>query len=461
MGNCSLCGGTLRPDDSYCPQCGTPTSPSAFIRTAADHPAQPARRGGNRALFAAGAVALVAVGVCAGVLLTHGGTGRSVAGIGHVPPSARSAEAASSSPSSSPTPTPSASSATTPSPTPTQDFATIYAHQRSGVVRIEVLGCSDAGVGTGFLLSPTLVATVDHVVAGSVVVSLNDQGQLATGQVIGTDPVHDLALVRASEPLIGYHFHFAATDPRVGDLVGAIGFPIGGPITLTQGGVSGLHRTITVDGQRRTGMVETDAAVNPGNSGGPLLDNTGAVIGLVDALDTQANGIAYAVPASQAAPAMQSWQQAPQPQAPARCQNPLGPRQTTQTLPSIPGLRAAASAGIAQALETYFNGINTGDYATAYAVFSPTMRSQFSLQSFANGDSTSYDFDQTVLDARQHGPYAATVALAFTSLQAARKGPDGDVCDNWTLSYRMIEGTDGRWYIDGTSPYGSGSHTTC
>lgn len=457
--DCDQCGQPLRHDDSFCPHCGTATSPSAFIRATADHPAhQPARREGNRGLLAAAAVALLAIGAGAGVLLARGGTSRVVTGLGHLPP--RTAPAATSPSPASPTSS-SPPSAPAPSPTPTRDFATIYAHQRSGVVRIQVLGCSDAGVGTGFLLSPTLVATVDHVVAGSVVVSLGDQGQDATGRVIGTDPVHDLALVQASEPLIGYHFHFAVTDPRVGDLVGAIGFPIGGPITLTQGGVSGLHRAITVDGQRRAGMIETDAAVNPGNSGGPLLDSTGAVIGLVDALNIQANGIAYAVPASQAAPAMQSWQQAPQPQLPARCRNPLGPRQTTSTLPAIPGLRSMASAGITQAFETYFNGINTGDYAAAYSVFSPAMRNQFSLQSLADGDSTSYDFDQTVLDARQHGPYAATVALAFTSLQAARKGPDGDVCDNWTLSYRMIQGAGGRWYIDGTSAYGGSSHTTC
>jgi S1-C subfamily serine protease len=192
----------------------------------------------------------------------------------------------------------------------TIDFATIYAHEQSGVVRIETLSCSAAGIGTGFLLSPTLVATVNHVINQSVVVSLIDGTQRTTGTVIGSDPAQDLALVRASRPLTGFHFGFAAAPPSIGDQVAAIGFPIGDPITLTHGDVSGLDRHVTVNGLPvpLAGMIETDAAINPGNSGGPLLNQQGTVVGLIDALDTTANGIAYAVPSSQASAADKQWQ---------------------------------------------------------------------------------------------------------------------------------------------------------
>jgi hypothetical protein len=329
------------------------------------------------------------------------------------------------------------------------------------VVRIEVLGCSESGIGTGFLLSPTLVATVNHVIADALVVSLIDGDQRTTGRVIGVDPQRDLALVESSTPLAGYHFDFAGASPQIGDRVAAIGFPIGDPITMTQGGVSGLNRTVTVDGQTRGGLIETDAALNPGNSGGPLLAADGTVLGLVDAKNVDATGIAYAVPASQAQPLMLGWQQSPSPVAAGSCSNPLGPLQATTTLPTIPGLSSEASTGITTAFDAYFNGINSGDYRSAWQVLSPRLRAGSSLNSFAKGDSTSYDFDQVVLHARQVDGSTAKVAIQFTSLQTADKGPNGDTCDVWTLVYTMIDGGGGAWYIDATAPYRGTSHTSC
>jgi serine protease Do len=329
------------------------------------------------------------------------------------------------------------------------------------VVRIEVLGCADSGIGTGFLISPTLIATVDHVVTESVVISLIDGNQRTTGRVIGADPVHDLALVQADEPITGYHFRFAGTAPRVGDRVAAVGFPIGDPITLTQGGISGLDRNVTVDGERREGLIETDAPLNPGNSGGPLMSGDGSVVGLVDAGNLDANGIGYAVPYSQAEPAIRRWQAAPTAAAPASCETPLGPTQDTTSLPAIPGLTADASAGISTTFETYFNGINDGDYQAAWEVLSPRLRGGSSEAAFANGDATSYDFDQRVLAGRQVDVATAKVALQFTSIQAADKGPNGDTCDLWTLNYTMIAGAGGRWYIDHASPYHGRSHQAC
>jgi hypothetical protein len=187
----------------------------------------------------------------------------------------------------------------------------------------------------------------------------------------------------------------------------------------------------------------------------------GRVIGLVDALNVAANGIAYAVPATQAQPLMLAWERSPSAPAEASCNAPLGPPQATTTLPSIPGLTARASAGITSALETYFDGINTGHYRVAWNVLSPRLRAGSTLRSFADGDSTSYDFDQQVLAAHQITSTRGHVALEFTSLQASDKGPNGDTCDVWTLVYTMIEAPNGIWYIDATAPYQGISHTTC
>jgi serine protease Do len=209
------------------------------------------------------------------------------------------------------------------------------------VVRIETVSCDHDGVGSGFLLSPALVATVNHVTDQAAVISLVAGNQHTTGVVIGSDPTHDLALVRAERPLTGYRFGLAHTDPAVGSRVAAIGFPVGDPITLTQGGVSGLNRTITIENSQYTGLIETDAALNSGNSGGPLLSSDGTVAGVVDAVNTAAVGIGDAVPATQAAGEFDQWRANPQPQPAATCQNAAGRNQ--QASPTSPAATQPAS----------------------------------------------------------------------------------------------------------------------
>ncbi|MCU1657978.1 MAG: Trypsin-like peptidase protein [Pseudonocardiales bacterium] len=458
--DCGRCGGYASERDLFCPHCGTPVEslpPAGGPHGAPTEPphAGGAERGSARLpVLMAGLVAVIIVGATSGaVAVLHNGTVD-----GH--PVAVRGVRASIGPSVAATKTVTVS----PTAVPTMDFATIYTREQSGVVRIETLSCSDAGIGTGFLLSPTLIATVNHVVDQSVVVSLIDGAQRTTGTVIGSDPAHDLALVQANRPLTGFHFRFATSAPSIGDQVAAIGFPIGNPITLTHGDVSGLDRNITVNGTALTGMVETDTAINPGNSGGPLINQYGTVVGLIDALQTNANGIGYAVPANQASAAIQRWQQAPSPVPPAACPNPLGPSQAVPNVPTPPTgqITDAQAAGIVAAFNTYFGGINTGDYASAYAVLSPRLQGGASEQQFANGDATSYDSGLTVIAAQAVDATTVHVALAFTSLQTADKGPSGDTCDNWTLLYTMIQGADGSWLIDSTGPYnGMPEHTAC
>jgi hypothetical protein len=286
--------------------------------------------------------------------------------------------------------------------------------------------------------------------------------QRTTGAVIGIDPQQDLALVRTASPLRGYHFRLDSALPHVGDEVAAIGFPIGDPITFTRGNVSGLHRQISVDGESRSGMVETDAAVNPGNSGGPLMAADGSVVGLVDAKNMDASGIAYAVPATQAIPRIAEWRSQAS-LSTATCSNPLGPSQAGADVPEPPGIGRQDAAGIAAALTTYFGGIDAGHYAAAYRVISPRLRSAAGYQSFVSGDATSYDYNFHVLDVRRVSTTTVDVALAFVSLQRADKAPDnsGDTCDKWTIDYSMVEDAPGSWFIDGAEAYGPSLYTTC
>jgi S1-C subfamily serine protease len=197
----------------------------------------------------------------------------------------------------------------------------LVARVQSGVIRIEASGCGDSGIGTGFLIGKRSVATVDHVVDGARRIVLKSGGRVvAHGQVIGADPARDLALVRTDSSLDGYRFNLAPRDPRIGDEVAVLGFPLGLPLTLSRGTVSGLNRTIPIEEVKRRRLVQTDAAVNHGNSGGPLIDvSTGDVVGLVDLGTTEANGIAFAVSAKVAEPLLRAWDTAPQPAGVSSC----------------------------------------------------------------------------------------------------------------------------------------------
>jgi hypothetical protein len=140
--------------------------------------------------------------------------------------------------------------------------------------------------------------------------------------------------------------------------------------------------------------------------------------------------------------------------SPARCGNPIGPTQTGVDVPTPHQVSAAAAHGVAAAFDTYFGGINSGDYAAAYAVLSPQRQAAGSYAHFAAGDATSFDSDIHVLTASQPSPDVVMIGLQFTSLQRPDHAPNGrDSCDVWRLTYRMIRNPDNSWSIDATTAY--------
>jgi S1-C subfamily serine protease len=227
---------------------------------------------------------------------------------------------------------------------PADTLSALVARTQSGVVRIEAGACGSQSIGTGFLIGRRLVATVEHVVDGATSIVLKQSGRfVGTGVVIGEDLTRDVALIQASRALHGAILPMATRAPLLGETVAALGFPLGLPLTVTQGSVSGLLRRIPIDGLDRQDMVQTDAAVNPGNSGGPLLSiDSGDVVGLVDLGTSHANGIAFAVSAQVAGPLLQAWRAAPQPIPTASC----GSSGTTATSPqaSVPSPQPSLSA---------------------------------------------------------------------------------------------------------------------
>lgn len=158
------------------------------------------------------------------------------------------------------------------------------------------------GAGSGVIFAPDgYILTNSHVVdaARQVVVTLAD-GHDIKGEVIGQDPDSDVAVVRVSPPN-GTRLPAAKLGDSdkllAGQLVVAIGSPVGLQSTVTAGIVSALHRTLPgYGGQMIEDIIQTDAAVNPGNSGGPLVNSVGEVIGINVAVVQQAQGLSFAIP---------------------------------------------------------------------------------------------------------------------------------------------------------------------
>jgi S1-C subfamily serine protease len=155
------------------------------------------------------------------------------------------------------------------------------------------------GLGSGIVISPDgLVLTNSHVVGSSRQIRLRDiEGIITDARVLGVDPDTDLALLRADG---SRDLHYASLgnsqNLRRGQLVVAIGNPLGFESTVTAGVVSALGRSIrSVSGRTIEDVIQTDAALNPGNSGGPLVSSSAEVIGINTAIISGAQGICFAV----------------------------------------------------------------------------------------------------------------------------------------------------------------------
>jgi putative serine protease PepD len=201
----------------------------------------------------------------------------------------------------------------------------IYRQANAGVVDIKVRQSASAGTdqfggggngngsgqesqaeGSGFVIdSDGHVATNQHVVDGatSITVTFAD-GKTASAKVVGTDPSTDVAVIKVDAPKSELHpLTFADSNGvEVGDGAVAIGSPFGLEDTVTTGIVSALNRTIQAPNKFTiSGAIQTDAAINHGNSGGPLLDSSGHVIGINSQIESDSggnDGVGFSIPSS-------------------------------------------------------------------------------------------------------------------------------------------------------------------
>jgi len=181
----------------------------------------------------------------------------------------------------------------------------IYKRASQGVVSIKAVTAEGVDSGTGIVLnSKGLILTNDHVVAGASSLTVAPKGSSTithTATLVGEEANDDLALIKIDPAGLGLKALSLASSKsaQVGDAVYAIGNPYGLDETLTRGIVSALARTIEApNGAKITGALQTDAALNPGNSGGPLLNDEGEVIGVNSQIASEAASVSGSQPGS-------------------------------------------------------------------------------------------------------------------------------------------------------------------
>lgn len=328
--------------------------------------------------------------------------------------------------------------------------ADLFDQASPAVVSLAGRTCSASvlNAGTGFVIAPDLVVTAAHVVEGydeMIVTSID--GTERVGQAIGFAPGQDAALIRLVEPVEATPLRWSDRTPRVGSDISVLGYPLNLDLSVTGGTISGVGRTILFpNGEIIPNVMQTDALTNPGNSGGPWLDETGSVIGLHIAGRDGAAGINWGVDAEVVRALVDQWTMEPQPYLPC-------------APPEVFLVRAEIEGGNVDDLVTLFSdyagGITSADFDLAYQrLWRPTIdqtswSAELATSTWTNvavTNVTNAPADR-VTEYELGEVNSLEVTVTATTNQAPRFGPDGQECTNWQLTYLVASEDGAFWQI--------------
>lgn len=324
-------------------------------------------------------------------------------------------------------------------------------------------GCDSTWAGSGFLVkdetSDEFVVTAAHVARNASTISVKGDRGIVRADVVYYNTHADTALLRLRQHLEGYRFGVETKRPGLGRDIGVLGYPFAvTDLRLTKGTISGGDISVTYggeDGFTVDHVVTTDAAINGGNSGGPAIDVTGRVVGLVtgnrnwngdleDRVPAQGNNLL--VPADVISDRVEAWDQkgdAAPPDCDADNSPPVDPNHDLDVTVEADD---AVAADVALALYSHGNSINQGAYGAAWEILTPRLQRRFGdVDTWRRGLETSY-WDRIVVTDVTGDDDQATAKVRLRTRQDKEYGHGHD-CSDWKMTYSMVK-EQGTWRID-------------
>ncbi len=358
--------------------------------------------------------------------------------------------------SSVPEPLPTITTTTTTQP-PARDFADLFEDLRGAVASVDVVGCDFGSQGTAFLVGDDTAYTAWHVVEDAAQVALTIGGENIEASVIGHDPERDVAVLRLATPVeSAVVLPIAETQPRVGEEVAAMGHPRGLPLALTVGRVTSMNGEFDFGGNADgvvSNLIQTDAVVAPGSSGGPLINQQGEVIGVVILKDIAAEGLMYAGDIEGVRSELADWDASPEPVEAAFCVGNVDLSNIDQIASEFIGADVAHPEveSLQRTFAVYTQSINSGRAEAAFGVLGPSITTNNTAEAWAVGQATSLLWDWRIRSIIEVDG-GLEVRSTFTSTQDAEFGFDGQsTCTRWDITHQLVRGDfRGRefWLID-------------
>lgn len=340
---------------------------------------------------------------------------------------------------------------------PAPTWESTFAATSPAVARVTSTGCAGTGSGTGFLVSPDTVVTAQHVVDDATAISLRFGSEVVSGRTVAVDAETDLAVVRLTGTVPADPLHLADEPSDADAPVAALGYRLRETRGVTPSDVPTTDLVTPGAGADRQGLFRTDAPLDPGASGAPILTIDGTVVGVAAGPDATGASDARlealhrlleredgSAPSSDACDSSWDW-------------DPIASEPVQVTVSSD---HPDASA-IAQTMQLYAESVNAGYMSTVWNLLTPRMQERAgSMQHYAAALSTSAWHRLDVEQVEAVDDTTDTAVVSFRTTQDPEHGPGGATCTDWRVTYTLAIDA-GAWEIDGAKATDEVAATAC